>query len=367
MNNKNLDQALAALADALKSQDPNASQPLTPMQFVENLPKRALSGDHIVGGKILKFASAGITDSASTEQIIVADDGITINKIKNDLTVEGTVSANTLRADVLEVKEIKADIQFEKDSPITWSGKSISGKGLLWAGQGYTKQFVFNSEPDRFFSSEVIDLAKDKHLAINGVKVLDDTILGPSITKSSLREVGRLKGLIVDGSFSVNNYFYYNGSIDRLGLGTEQPNAAFSIAEDGIELVIGTNENKGMIGTFASHSLDIVTDHTARISIASSGNIQLGNTKQPPVQVSIHGKLAIKVAMPDPEVDLHVNGAVKFNGKLQKYGEAYPTAGAFTQGDIVWNSEPKQNTFIGWVCIQAGSPGIWAPFGKIGN
>ena len=361
MNNKNLDQALAALGDALKSQDPAAVKPLTPLELASQMPKRALSGDHIVGGKILKFASGGITDSATKEQLVITDAGITINGTVDSLT------ANTIKVDVLEVKELKANIQFEKDQPIEFGGKNIYGKGLLWKGQGSTKQFVFNGGPDKFFSSEIIDIAKDKYLSMDGVKVLDGSELGPSVTKSNLREVGRLRGLLVDGSLSVNNYMFFNGTADRLGLGTDQPNAALSVAEDGIEVLLGTKENRGLLGTFASHALDIVTDNTARISVSAGGNVQIGNTNQPPVQVSVHGKLAIKVAMPDPEVDLHVNGAVKFNGKLQKYDRAYPTAGAYTQGDIVWNSDPKHNTFIGWVCIQAGSPGIWAPFGKIGN
>jgi hypothetical protein len=39
----------------------------------------------------------------------------------------------------------------------------INGKGIIWSGQGYNKQFVFNNDPDRFFVSESIDLAKNKH------------------------------------------------------------------------------------------------------------------------------------------------------------------------------------------------------------
>jgi hypothetical protein len=135
-----------------------------------------------------------------------------------------------------------------------------------------------------------------------------------------------------------------------------------------IEVMLGTRDSiKGMVGTYASHDLDIVTDNTSRIAIGANGNIQLGNTKQPPVQVNVHGKLAVKVNMPDPEVDLHVNGAIKFNGKLHKYDRQHPIAGSFNAGDIVWNTEPRVNSFVGWVCVQAGDPGIWSPFGKIGT
>ena len=166
----------------------------------------------------------------------------------------------------------------------------------------------------------------------------------------------------------MGQFMIFDVNTSRLGLGTENPNAALSIVDDGVELVLGTKDTvKAFIGTFASHQLELGTDNTARISISSSGNIILGNPKIAPVQVSVHGKLSVRVATPDPEVDLHVNGAVKFNNRLQTVSSTYPTAGSFNSGDIVWNSDPRINHYVGWVCVQAGSPGIWEPFGKIGN
>ena len=49
----------------------------------------------------------------------------------------------------------------------------IDGKGILWSGKGHNKQFIFNSNPDRFFVSENIDLAKGKYLSINNIKLID--------------------------------------------------------------------------------------------------------------------------------------------------------------------------------------------------
>lgn len=372
MNKTNIDQALAALADALKSDDPN--NPISsPAAFARKLPERSLSGNQINGGKIANFSSTGITDQATKEQIVITDKAVSIQTakigfVKDNLTVEGDVVAKTLKADVLEVKEIKADIKFEKDQNIEFGGKDVYGKGIVWKDAGNAKQFVFQGNPDRFFSSETIDINRGRHLSINGIKVLDDVELGASVTKSNLRELGRLKGLIVDGSVKINNYLFYNGASDRLGLGIEEPNAGFSVAQDAVEVMIGTREStRGMIGTYAGHGLDLVTDNTMRIGIGSTGNIQLGNTKQTPVQVSVHGKLAIKVAVPDPEVDLHVSGSIKFNGKLHKYDVSPPSVGAHNPGDIIWNTEPQLNSYVGWVCVQAGDPGVWQPFGKIGN
>jgi len=245
-------------------------------------------------------------------------------------------------------------------------GGSNADKGIIWSGQGTTKQLVFQTDPDRFFSSESINLGKDKDISIGSSKVLDSKELGSTVVKSNLQQVGRLKGLIVDGSLNINQYLIYNGSSDRLGLGTDAPNAALGVAENGIEVMLGTNdEMHGMIGTFASTDFDIVTDNTTRISVKSNGNIDLGNPNRNPIQVKINGKLSVGVTNPDPAVDLHVAGGVRLSGRLQVYAESTPTEGNYIVGDIIWNASPRVGSTIGWVCLRAGSPGAWYPFGEI--
>lgn len=241
------------------------------------------------------------------------------------------------------------------------------GKGLIFTGDGNAKQFTFAANPDHFFSSEHINLARDRHFSIDGIKVLDSKELGSTVAKSSLREVGRLKGLIVDGHVTVNQYMFYNASVDRLGLGTEEPNAALSVADMAVEVMIGTRIDTmhGMIGTFASSDFDIVTDDTPRITIKAGGNIDLGNPTKNPINVTVHGKLAVGVKVPDPAVDLHVNGPVRLNGHIQLYATSAPSEGTYTVGDIVWNSNPRVGSTVGWVCTRAGNPGQWNPFGEI--
>jgi len=240
------------------------------------------------------------------------------------------------------------------------------GKGLIWSNDGYTKQFVYQTNPDRFFVSETIDLGKGKGLSINGIDILNEKELGGTVTKSSLKEVGRLKGLIVDGGFSVNSYLFYNASVDRLGLGTENPNAAFSICDEGTEIILGSKDyNNAAIGTFNSSDLELVTDNTSRIKIGAGGNIELGNTNNGPIKVLVHGSLGVNVNSPDPRTALHVNGAIKFNDKIHLSGTEPPRGGAHNQGDILWNSDPIIGRYVGWVCIKAGNPGEWRPFGEI--
>ena len=245
------------------------------------------------------------------------------------------------------------------------AGSSNTGKGILWTYEGKTKQIVLHDN-NKFFISESIDLGTDKSIMIGGAKILDTGTLGPSVQKSNLRELGRLKGLVVDGSVSINQNLYYNSSLERLGLGTNEPNAALGILENGVELVIGVGENlKAKIGTHGNNDLEIVTDETARITIKANGNVDLGNPTKNPVSVKIHGKLSIGVATPDPAVDLHVMGSARINNKLHQSSSAPPISGNFNVGDITWNDSPKVGGCVGWVCLTAGSPGRWYPFGEI--
>lgn len=367
MNKNNIDQALLALGDALKSQEPEFNA----LQLIAKFPDRSLSGNHISGGKILNFQSSGIKDTATETKITIANDKVSIQNL-HVKTIAGSVAvagdmdvAGVIRVDTLEVKNLKADLDIDQNKSIKYTG-DVNGKGFLWAGKDHTRQFVY--QDNRIFSSESIDIAKDKNFSINNIKILDQVSLGESVVKSNLKQLGTLNGLVVNGSMSINNYMIYDSNSDRLGLGTDEPNAAFSVAEDGIEVIIGTTDaSRGKIGTFASHDLDLVTDDLSRISIGAGGNILLGNRQSSPVQVSVHGKLSIRVNVPDPEVDLHVNGPIRFHGKLQKYDVAQPSVGDFNVGDIVWNGAPDVGKYVGWICVKAGNPGLWQPFGKIGN
>lgn len=42
-----------------------------------------------------------------------------------------------------------------------------------------------------------------------------------------------------------------------------------------------------------------------------------------------------------------------------------PSLGDWKIGDVIYNNRPMSGGYIGWVCIAAGSPGIWKSFGAI--
>lgn len=374
MADNNLDKALAFLGTSLQSLVQQANGPVDLQNLHTKIAKRSLTGDHLNGGTVINFASTGIKDESTKQQILVKDSGVElgnllVGQVKGNLSVENSITARSIVVDVLEVKELKTDLKLGQSAPleITVSkGESLVGKGILMKGQGSTKQLIFTVNPDKFTSTENFELIKDREFRIDGTSVLSNSTLGPGVVKSNLRELGRLRGLIVDGSASFGQYVFYDDNTNRFGIGIENPNAGLSVCEDGVEVILGTKDQiKGCVGTFASVPFDIVTDNTARITIGSSGNITLGNTAEGHIQVHVHGKLAVGVKTIDPRVDIHVAGAIKFNERIHEYLDAPPEAGTYSTGSIVWNTRPEVGRCVGWVCVRAGSPGSWMPFGEI--
>jgi hypothetical protein len=172
-----LNQILAALGDELSTQTQKSE--ISSKQILEKLPFRSLSGDHINGGKIHNFSCSGISDKATTEQLTISDAGVAVKQFSAGFTVNGNIQAEDARVKVLKADVIQADniigtIEYANDVPIVFTGKDIVGKGMLWSGQGNTKQFIYAANPDRFFVSENLDFARGKSITVNNIKLIDD-------------------------------------------------------------------------------------------------------------------------------------------------------------------------------------------------
>lgn len=48
-----------------------------------------------------------------------------------------------------------------------------------------------------------------------------------------------------------------------------------------------------------------------------------------------------------------------------QYGLGAPTEGHWFTGDRIYNTNPTPGGYLGWVCTSWGTPGQWAPFGRI--
>lgn len=247
----------------------------------------------------------------------------------------------------LQVDELVADTRIERSTPIEFTAtanNSVFGKGMIWVSDKPTKQFILLPNPDRLHSTESIGLESGKEFLINGNAVLRETGLGESVQYSSLTSVGTLSSLTVAGQTNL---------LDQL-----------VISEQGATFTGPVN-----LSTIVSDSAEfkINLQGADELVINSNGNIQLGAKENTNRVVSVYGKLAVNVSNPRTDAKFVVEGDVVINGKKQTHGDQIPTEGTWTKGDIVWNIDPQETSYIGWVCVMTGTPGTWKPFGYIGE
>jgi len=330
---------------------------------------RSLSGNKIHGGIITQFASAGIRDEANNPVLTVKDDGLhvknaKIQSISNDLSVKGTLSVDgEITATRLNVNEINADIRNERTAPLEFKAENgnVYNKGLLWSAKDYTKQLVIQGSPDRLWSSEHIDLHKDRDYKIGNQTVIGRDYLGSGVVKSNLRSVGVLDSLEVGGSFSVDAYLRYDANTQQLALGAEDPNGMFTMESWDHQFIIDPSEdNQWKIGTWTTSALHVVTDDTVRLTVGANGNITVNS------KTSFIGNVGIGVKNFADDANLTVAGPVRFQNKKFEVSNEPPTSGSYQRGDIVWNDQPQPTGYVGWVCVREGTPGNWKPFGHIG-
>ena len=275
-------------------------------------------------------AGAGITDSASRQQIAINDNGVVLTKLRldrvlGDLNVENRVSAQDVNAtsisatNISATNEISAGIirarkiitEQDQDSynrAITFYSESkqgLDGKGMLFSQPDFTHQFVFKAEGQRIFSTENIDLYGGRKYQINGVAVLEEGRLSDSITSSNLTSVGTLNRLRVENNLQVGETFHVNSLNNRVSVNTEEMLSTFTIRDAGATLVLGGDETTGAgrIGTWGPNKLALITDNTDRIVIQGN-QVEIGHAKSKNAEVKINGALTITN-------DLRVDGTLR--------------------------------------------------------
>jgi hypothetical protein len=273
-----------------------------------------------------------VTDN--TARITVKNDGevhIGEERYKNGvLRVYGTLHA----------ENIIADTRLERSTSLEFRAigeDNIYGKGLVWLGNGAAKQLTVQANPDRLCSTESLDLSQDKQYYINGSVVLSATRLGPNVVDSNLTSLGTLNSLAVKGSTT------FTGAV-----------TANSVSIKSLEV-----QSLSGVNSFAVK----VDAHQA--FYADDLKIEIGNNLNSRRAVKVFGPLSVGINNPDPTVDLAVKGNISFADKKFTTGTEAPVTGIATKGDICWNSNPAEFTYVGWVCVATGEPGTWLPFGAI--
>jgi hypothetical protein len=139
----------------------------------------------------------------------------------------------------------------------------------------------------------------------------------------------------------------------RFAIGAEAPNAQLSVASNEAEFVVDPDFDHIRVGAYTTSKMSLITDNKERIVIKEQGGVEVKST------------LGIKVQYPGDDVDLQVAGAIRFADKRLAVGNEMPITGNNNQGDIVYDSNPVADGYMGWVCVASGTPGTWKRFGKI--
>ena len=290
-------------------------------------------------------------------------------KVITDNTARITVSGNTTEFGnenskaavvkihgVLQVDSLVADTRVERSHPIEFTATkdtSIFGKGLIWTGEGGHRTLFMMPNPDRLHSSESFDIGVNKEFSINRHSVLNYTTLGASVVNSSLKSVGTLNSLAV---------------VDDIDLGgsivVKDRNITFN---NSVLVKSGEQELRISSNGINAESFSVVSSLGTEFETSSTGAIQIGNRNNTTRNINAYGKVSINITNPIPEADFSVDGLVVINGKKFSNDTHSPNQGQWTKGDIVWNSNPQETSYIGWVCTMSGTPGTWKPFGYIGS
>lgn len=297
--------------------------------------------------------NAGIIGTHSNHDLQIVSDNITRLTVKQSGEVHiGDVvnKQGILRVfGTLYADNLVSDTRIERTSPVQFIGskdQSIYNNGLMWSGTDRTRQLVLKSDPDRLWSSESIDIAENQSYYISNMSVLSKESLGISVLHSNLITLGTLNSLSVNGDVNVNS------AIKSTSMTTDSLSVGY------------VTLSKSVISS--SDRLSIRTQDTELLYL-DSAEIVIGNKQNPKRPVKIFGQLTVGVNNPDPTLSLAVSGNISFNNKKFITGVTIPTSGSFLIGDICWNENPKDTSYVGWICISSGTPGEWKPFGLIGS
>jgi len=251
------------------------------------------------------FVSTGISDQATSCQLTIMDD---TTVVENQLTAaEISVTGSAIIRDLAVLGSINTD-----NSAWATLANNISDATLAKLSDAWRDQLV----------QQVADQIGQKGIDFDSVSIGGDYVitgnrLSSAIVESNLQSLGTLRQLSVQGEAHINNTVsVVNG---RLGVNTELPEAALSVWDEEVAVIIGKHKSKhAFIGTSRDQTLCLGVNRTPYLEIDSTGLTMLKK-----LQVGVH----------------------KFSHAAQVPGWSG------TRGDMVFNSNPGSDRVFAWMCI----------------
>lgn len=194
----------------------------------------------------LKFSTQGINDLATQTSLVVSNGKITVDVVEPTKAV----------------------------SFIGGSFADVEGKGIKWTDGRKSKTLTLRQS--KLWTDMSVNLAEEQAYEINNTPVISFGELGPSVTKSNLKQVGTLKSLRVAGNTALGDFAYISSDLNRIGINVESPKAAIDIFENAVGILLGsTKTNTAVLGTVTNDHFEIVTDNTTRITVKNNGDVRI--------------------------------------------------------------------------------------------
>jgi len=257
------------------------------------------------------FQTAGITDSSTSCQLTVIDGAVVVESelvanslhIETDSLVKGTLTTNNLI--------VKGIINTDNAS---WNELSDHiGKQTL---QKLTDEWKQELVDQVVTTAKTTGIEFDSVL-INGLPIVSNDSLNPSIKESKLETLGQLRELSVQGTTKLNNTVHVHRG--RVGINTDTPEMAFSVWDEEVSILAGKlSKQQGFIGT-------------ARLQ-----NLAIGVNRIPQIEIDVEGLTTIKQLRVGRHRLSHATEVPGYSG---------------TRGDLVFNANPTSGSPFAWVCL----------------
>lgn len=284
-----------------------------------------------------------------TEGSVLHDGSLTVSEdanfknntvIEKDLTVRGSLTVDVIHANQIINNNLTNGA---KDGSTKFLGNDeaeLNGQGLAWATLNSEKQLVYRTG-SRLWTNLNLDLSAGSSYKIDDIEVLTSNTLGSGITRSSLRRLAPLDSLVVQGTTNLGDCLIVDSDILRVGINTDTPNAALSIVDDNVEIVLGSSNGAGIIGVFNNNDLALVTDNMARVTIKKGGDVHVGSATNQKINLYVHGTLYADNIASDSTTE--TNSSVEFKGADSNiYGLGLQWLGQGSAKQFVMRSGPDR-------------------------
>jgi hypothetical protein len=259
-----------------------------------------------------------------------------ISNTSGEFTHTGDYKINgTLTVDTLNVTNFDAPQRATAGHWAEANENDLNSKGFIWEYPGKAFQLNFRTG-GRLWTNASIDLSPTSTFKIDNNDVLSASALGSTIVRSNLRELGTLKSLHVGGDSNLGDFAFFNESANRLGLGTEDPSAALTIADNNVEINIGSpRADLGQMGTRTSHDLGITTDDIVRIMVKNNGEVHIGNEDAKNGVLKVFGSIYAENIVTDTRLERTSPLEFKATKDTSVYGKG-----------LVWTGDEKTKKFV---------------------